>query len=936
MKTFSSAALILITASLAGFVAAVVIRGRPAPMPPRTELKTADWDSYSYQASGASTGTQFNIKMVIKKKSDGPPNVRLVFNQQDKANYYFVEFGGQKTRIAKVQNGIEIRIGTEGRPASFEGAEQILIKRRELQVEVCFGQEKVAFAYDDSYQGGQIVMGQVGDAVALESFRIQPTGDLFFSDDFMKAATQEGEWDVVSGNWKVETLKNPGLSSNAFFMVGTADSGKGIATTGHWFWEDYSFQISCRPMDGKPVGILACYRGADDYYLFRWESAGAGPDVPRMQLIRVNDGKETVLAAASGHSRSGQTSGLEEQEDPTSGESGYGPKSGFTTGQWYELRISIQGNQISAAVDGNVFLRAIEPSILSGRIGIYTEGIAHFDDIYVAGERLFRESFAEYCSGKWQELGGDWQYGKPQDGVLKARSMGPAKLVSGSDKWRDYSCSVDLVSRQSGDIGLCSHYQGEGNYYLMRWIAGPGKLQLVAVVEGKEKLLAESPWSGPNQQPSRFTLETLNDLVKGSVDGHLILAAPAEEKLSLGKVGVWVQGGEAIFDNLEVRFPKPEEPVLTLNEVFAGENSMADWSTSESDWIVQKEQISKGENGDETLHHYWHRSNFPGDCDLEFSSSEGESMPENCALTLAGEGTSTQAGYQLRLQKRPASLSLFRNGLSVSKQAIEGTAFRNMKLSRQGEFILVYLDGKRVLSYRDGEPLRGNRVAFTTEQMKFDTASLSVFSRNLYSYNFQKAPGEWRQAGGVWKVTNRWQCDPRWSFFSGESERVAAIWNKRTFEGDLTLEFSAGIKMNSSKGQSYEYASDINATICADGSDLTSGYSFLFGGKGNSGTQIVRKTEIVAESPERIPVQVLHRRWFAIKIQNRGGHLTLWIDNRKILEYTDPVPLAGRKLALWTYNNGLMVSRVRISSESGRTMERPDAGHPQVSRSIYD
>ncbi|MDP6114643.1 MAG: hypothetical protein QGF00_34805 [Planctomycetota bacterium] len=142
--------------------------------------------------------------------------------------------------------------------------------------------------------------------------------------------------------------------------------------------------------------------------------------------------------------------------------------------------------------------------------------------------------------------------------------------------------------------------------------------------------------------------------------------------------------------------------------------------------------------------------------------------------------------------------------------------------------------------------------------------------------------------------------------------------------------------MNSRKGHGYIYASDINATICADGSDLTSGYSFLFGGKGNSGTQIVRKDEIVAESPERIPRQVLHRRWFAIKIQKRGGHLTLWIDNRKILEYTDPSPLPGRRLALWTYNNGLMVSRVRISSESGRTMELPDADHPQVARSIYD
>ena len=307
------------------------------------------------------------------------------------------------------------------------------------------------------------------------------------------------------------------------------------------------------------------------------------------------------------------------------------------------------------------------------------------------------------------------------------------------------------------------------------------------------------------------------------------------------------------------------------------------------------------------------------------------------AVTLAGDGESALSGYTLTLQSGPrVLLSLRRNGQIVSQEREASAEPGTIKLGRVGRYVMGYIDGRRVLSFRDPDPLTGQRVAFSTDRQRFDTGNLTVYSPNLWAYNFHRAPVEWRQAGGVWKVTNRWQCDPRWSFFSGQSDGVAAIWSKRLFEGDLALEFTASIKMNSAKGSGYDYAADINATICADGEDLTTGYSFLFGGRGNSGTQMLRRNETVRESPVRLPQSVMHRRWFNIKIRKLGSHLALWIDNSKILDYDDPAPLAGRRLALWTYNNGVMVTRVRISSESGREMEAPDASRSRVARCLYD
>ena len=195
-------------------------------------------------------------------------------------------------------------------------------------------------------------------------------------------------------------------------------------------------------------------------------------------------------------------------------------------------------------------------------------------------------------------------------------------------------------------------------------------------------------------------------------------------------------------------------------------------------------------------------------------------------------------------------------------------------------------------------------------------------------YSVLNAPVDWRPAAGRWKVTNRWHCDPRWSFFAGERQggKLVAVWNKRGFGPDVTLEFAAGIRHDPDRGHtSYVYASDINAVVCGDGSDLRKGYNVVFGGWGNKHTRILRDGKVVADTSKVLMhgSSTQHRYWYYIKIQKRGGRLRLFVDNALALEYNDPEPLDGRRVAIWSWDNDLMVARVRIAAPRRAPCELP-------------
>ncbi|MGQ9729995.1 MAG: tetratricopeptide repeat protein [Candidatus Zipacnadales bacterium] len=222
---------------------------------------------------------------------------------------------------------------------------------------------------------------------------------------------------------------------------------------------------------------------------------------------------------------------------------------------------------------------------------------------------------------------------------------------------------------------------------------------------------------------------------------------------------------------------------------------------------------------------------------------------------------------------------------------------------------------------------RHHAVALEVEgDLQVNRAQTEVRSPHIYDYTFTEAPADWIMEVGDWRVRSRWSCTPTWNFMGGESPQVAALWNKREFLGDLTVEAYLSYKMNVLGEGGYRNGTDFNLSICADGRNLSSGYSFIVGGWGNSWTRILKGTQVLAETnaPRHKPVTLLdgqpgswawHRRWWEIRAVKRGEYLYLFFDNELVLQAHDPDPLPGGRIAFWTFDNGIIIPRVKIYYE---------------------
>ena len=318
-------------------------------------------------------------------------------------------------------------------------------------------------------------------------------------------------------------------------------------------------------------------------------------------------------------------------------------------------------------------------------------------------------------------------------------------------------------------------------------------------------------------------------------------------------------------------------------------------------------------------------------------------------------------GYLLRMagpdgEGKPITLELSREGTkAASTELAADVKPARVEFRRVGSFLVALVNGRPVLTHRDASMLSGDVVGWYARNVKVDAKSVAVSSPNVRKDLFRRACTDWRVVKGIWEISNRWQCDPRWTFFSGRSNwQLAAIWNKREFEDNVTMDFYAGPKMDKDRGGRYEYFSDINCTLAGDGGDLTSGYSFMFGGWENAKTALVKGDKIVAEAvwpakgghpymragkPAVIPsaTENIHHEWFHIKAQKSGRQLRLWIDDTLVIDWTDPdAPLSGKRVALWTWDNGIMVARVTLSADRIGPSEKPDGFRPTRCRSVYD
>jgi hypothetical protein len=61
---------------------------------------------------------------------------------------------------------------------------------------------------------------------------------------------------------------------------------------------------------------------------------------------------------------------------------------------------------------------------------------------------------------------------------------------------------------------------------------------------------------------------------------------------------------------------------------------------------------------------------------------------------------------------------------------------------------------------------------------------------------------------------------------------------------------------------------------------------------------------------------LLHRRWWYVRVDKVGSRVSCYLDNKLLFSYDDPKPLDAGQIALWTYNNGIMLSRVQVYYEN--------------------
>jgi hypothetical protein len=219
------------------------------------------------------------------------------------------------------------------------------------------------------------------------------------------------------------------------------------------------------------------------------------------------------------------------------------------------------------------------------------------------------------------------------------------------------------------------------------------------------------------------------------------------------------------------------------------------------------------------------------------------------------------------------------------------------------------------------------------ESIGFDGAlpslhEVEIDNAHVYDYTFASAPVDWRVQSGVWEMTNRWSCSPGWSWFGGRSEEIASVWNKRRFSGDFSVQFYFAFKMGLTKTEKWHYKpSDVAISFCGDGQNLGSGYSFVIGANDNKQSVLMKRGKVVAESAEPDAIlpslvdgnpanEVLHRKWWYAKVNRIGNRIECWLDNKLLFAYNDSQPIDAGQIALWTYNNGIMLSRVQIFYEN--------------------
>lgn len=733
-------------------------------------------------------------------------------------------------------------------------------------------------------------------AGAVPALSYQKIGKLYFSDDFMHNEGELGEWKPSSGSWSVHSLATPVRSANPFSLLGKGESAE--IQTGLWFWRNYQFSIAVQPLSGSDFGCRFARQEQGGGYELSWRKGDAAYSTPgTLTLERVTADERRVLASCAVH--------LQPQA-------------------WLKLSVRQLSAQLAVTLDGKLVLSAFDPEpLLGGGVSLLSmggEGTV-FDDARVVPCDTLALSGAELQGGDLPWAVSRW-----------SAAPGRRQLRLAAPELANASFAVDLAPLPAELTSVTLTVRDTGlrkvQLLLLRQEDGGWRCELVnwQNLLTRETLSEKGGVVVPATTASRLAVHVRGSEAWAVLNGETLCFSDALPRQESGLAALE-------FGGLEASSPSPVqalilEPLLALPPIadkvamFRHEVSMREWNSPVLEWIADKDGVT-----------FWHRTDFWKDFDVEMDLSALAGYNGTAWGLAAGipDKTAQTAQAVVRLAYHRDRQEIVWENLSdgtVLRQSVS-RAPQSLHLQKHGDRLLARQDGKVLWNQALPVALRGLCLIGRLGAGRDDAwaEAVNALGDGFLVYSFQEAPSAWIPSAGVWEITNRWQCDPRWSFFSGVNlAGPACLWNKFEHGDNVSIDFFVGPKMDRDRGQKYEYAGDFGLALACDGRDISSGYSFLFGGWNNRGSQIVRGDKIVQENKwiRVLRTGAIHRQWFHMKVRKQGGSLSFWVNGQIAATYEDPEPLRGRHFAIWTWKNGMMAAQFRISSD--QTLPASDLG----------
>ena len=597
-----------------------------------------------------------------------------------------------------------------------------------------------------------------------------------------------------------------------------------------------------------------------------------------------------------------------------------------TTGA-LEVTVQRRGGRVRVIAGGQLLLDEPWAAAIEGRVGVGGEASA--DDLLVqpVAPAVFGDDFTreEEQMAPWETAGGTFRNSVvAAEGADPLKSANPFSLrvaaeedavaTTGDWFWDSYDVSASVRPHDAESVGLCAYVQDAENYLALRWTEGDadaaGACRLVHVTGGEDNVLTKRTGGFKAGEWYRLELHVTPGRVEALIDRDVVLSAETGA-YGQGGIGLWAAGGEASFDDALVTPPgAPRVGTPYINPVFIEDSIMAQ----------QELYLPRGfwEAGTEPGT-YWHCGRFFDDATVTIPL--GALRDSAQSVLLQSPGTGSEAGYRVTASSAGGHVlvKLERNGERVLSETEAIVGEEPLLIAAREGSVDVSQGGHPILSYADLEPLTGRHVALIGAPAGA-IDQVTVTSEHFQDTTFSSGPTDWYAGKGVWDVTSRWHCSPGWTFLGGTASQNPILWTKHAYSGDIVVECFAGIRMEESlvgTPTPYIHPSDINLTICGDGQSLESGYSFLLAGWNNTKSAIVKNGEVVAEAPDFVfnnpsTRDSFHRHWFRLRAEKLGNTISFSVDGVPVAEYTDPEPLEGGRVGLWTFHNDLMVARARL------------------------